>query len=1060
MSYKKLDRIFGWVAFLVAAIVYLMTIEPTVSFWDCGEFISSSYKLEVGHPPGAPTFMVLARVASLFASEPAMVAKMVNSLSALASAFTIMFLFWTIVYFAKRIIATDGKITTAKGIAIIGSGMIGALAYTFSDTFWFSAVEGEVYATSSLFTAVVFWAILKWEQAIDQRHALRWIMLIAILVGLSIGVHLLNLLAIPAMVFVFYFKKYKPSTKGVLASLAISGIILAAIMYGVVPGVAKVAFGFERVFINSMGLPYFTGVFIWIILLLASLAGGIYFTQFKENKVMAIVSSLLGLTLLGIPFLAGSAVLGVLLFIGLGIACYVLYQRNRMLLNTIVSAFAIILIGYSTFSIIVIRSLADPPMDQNNPDNVYSLLSYLNREQYGDRPLFFGHYFNAPADKYNPTKKGKAVYIKKNGKYVVSTHKPVPQYDETDPKGEMRFFPRMYDDNDERIEDYKTWAGVDPNRRITSGQNMKFLFRYQLGWMYWRYFMWNFAGRQNDIQGHGNILHGNWLSGLSFIDTPRLGDQDKLPDYLKHNKAHNKYYMLPLLLGLIGLFFQLNRNLKDWWVVLLLFFLTGIAIVIYLNQYPHQPRERDYAYAGSFYAFSIWIGLGVLGIYSLLKRILPKSPSAVAAILVGAFIPGILAAENWDDHDRSGRYVARDFAHNYLESCAPNAILFTYGDNDTFPIWYAQEVEGIRTDVKVCCLPYFASDWYVDQMRMKTYEAEPMPLSIPPEKYDQGQRDIVYPMKHPNYQYGHVDIDSLVGFLANDEESTYKHPQTGEKYHIYPTNLLKMDADSARILATQAVKKKDIAKIDEEITWNLKTRYLVKNQMMILDLLATNDWERPVYYTSINSSNTMKLDNYFQLEGFAYRMVPIKSDGRGRIDTDILYDNLMNKFKYTNMGNTEVHMDYHIRRTTKIVRLRRVFVRLANALVAEGKTDKAVEVLNKAEEVVPFTVFRPDYFSTPYPDAWYKAGEMDKGDSSLMEVVNVVNQELNFYFSLDEAKMVSVEYEIRYSLETLRKCLSLAYKYKRGDITAEIEELFKTYASQFESPSATPDRQI
>ncbi|MGC9330593.1 MAG: glycosyltransferase family 117 protein [Bacteroidales bacterium] len=1047
-NYKLVNRIFGWVAFLIAAIVYISTIEPTTSFWDCGEFIASGYKLEIGHPPGAPTFMLMTRLASMFASAPTNVAKMVNTMSALASAFTIMFLFWTIAYFAKRIIAPDNKLNTAKIIAVIGASFVGAMVYTFSDTFWFSAVEGEVYASSSFFTAIVFWAMLRWEQAIDSKHAYRWILLIALLIGLSIGVHLLNLLAIPAMVFIYYFKKYKPTRKGVLGALAIAILILAILMYGVIPGVAKVSFKFDLLFVNNMGLPYYSGVFTWLILLLASLAGSIYFTQYKFNKNMGVACIVIGLILLGLPFMTNSAFLSILIIAAIAFGAWKLYDNYKPLLNTVMLAFIFILIGYSTFSIIIIRSLAEPPMDQNDPDNMYQFLTYLNREQYGDMPLFYGEYYNSERIAIEDTD---PVYVRKNNKYEVVDYKKKIKYK----KEHMTLLPRMWSNKPEHIQEYKSWTGISGDRLPTFGENLTFLFKYQIGWMYGRYFMWNFAGRQNDIQGHGNTVHGNWISGIPFIDNPRVGDQDKMPDYLK-NKGHNKYYMLPLLLGLIGLFLHFKKQKHDAWIVLLLFIMTGIAIVFYLNQYPYQPRERDYAYAGSFYAFSIWIGLGTLGIYRLLQYI-GKGP-VMAGLATGLclLVPLQMAAENWDDHDRSNRYVARDFAHNYLTSCLPNSILFTYGDNDTFPIWYAQEVEGYRTDVKVCCLPYVASNWYIDQMKMKTYEAEPMPFSFEQETYEPGARDISYLYEQPSYE-GYQPISRIVDFIANDSKSKLK-TRRGDVFYTYPTTKMILPVDSANAVESGIVKPEDAHLMEKEIRWDTKQEYMMKNQLMIFDLLANFDWKRPVYYTSVGRNETLNLKNYFQLDGFSYRLTPIKSNN-SRIDTEVLYDNLMNNFDYGNIEDPGIYADYTIRRTVKIVQLRELFVRLANRLRNEGDTARAIEVLERCEKQIPIDVFTPDVFSTNLADAWYQLDKPEKGDEIISYIVSLYDKELRYHFSLPDNKIPGNSREIAMALQTIQDCYRMALRHQREDILPAIEASLQEHTPLFEQYFNYPQQQ-
>jgi len=692
-NFKQLNNIFGWFTFLVAAITYLLTIEPTASFWDCGEFITTSYKLEVGHPPGAPFFMILGRFFTILGGSPQNAAVMINAMSALASAFTILFLFWTITHIARKLIKTEVEYTMGQTIAILASGVVGGLAYTFSDTFWFSAVEAEVYASSSLFTAMVVWAMLKWEDSADEPHANRWIILIAYLMGLSIGVHLLNLLAIPALVFIYYYRKYPVTRNGIIMSLLVSLLILGIVMYGIIPGVITVATWFELMFVNGMGLPFNTGVIIYSLLLIGGVIYGLHYTV----------------------------------------------QKRMVLWNTVLLGFIVIVIGYSSFAMIVIRSSANPPMDQNSPDNVFALLGYLNREQYGDRPLVYGHYYNTPLDKYVDDK---PYYIQQKGKYVIADMRQKPTFD----SNLSTVFPRMYSREPDHIEAYKQWANIK-GRSVQStneegepatiqiptfGENLKFFFRYQVNFMYWRYFMWNFAGRQSDIQSHGEISNGNWISGISFLDSYRLGDQSTLPAQFKDNKGRNKYYLLPLILGIIGILFMYNHSIegrKNLWVVFLLFFMTGLAIVIYLNQSPFQPRERDYAYAGSFYAFTIWIGIGVIGVYELMKKYLPDTASAgIAGGLTLLLVPMIMAAENWDDHDRSGRYTCRDFGANYLKTCKPNSIIFTNGDNDTFPLWYNQEVEGVRTDVRVCNLSYFQTDWYIDQMKSKAYSSDPLPI--------------------------------------------------------------------------------------------------------------------------------------------------------------------------------------------------------------------------------------------------------------------------------------------------------------------------------------------
>lgn len=1003
-SFKIINRISGWIIFLIAATVYLLTIEPTTSFWDCGEFIASAYKLQVGHPPGAPLFMIISRFFTLFTSDVTNVAKMVNSMSALASAFTILFLFWSITHLAKKMFANSQNLSLAQLIAIIGSGAVGALAYTFSDTFWFSAVEGEVYAMSSLFTAFVFWAILKWENIADEKYSNRWLILIAYLMGLSIGVHLLNLLAIPAIVFVFYFKKYKITRAGILKAFVVSMVILGAIMYVIIPGLVKVASWFELLFVNGFGLPFKSGAIFYIALLLALIIWSLYYTS----------------------------------------------KKKKVILNTILLVITVIIIGYSSFAMIVIRSLANPPMDENNPETVFNLLHYINREQYGSRPLFKGQYYNAPiVDSETPH-----TYRQKDGKYVKSySLNDKYEYDERF----TTFFPRMYSPQPEHIDEYKKWANIK-GRKVTItnyqgeqeikhvptfGENLKFFFRYQLGHMYWRYFMWNFSGRQNDIQGHGELLNGNWITGINFIDNKLIGPQDNLPDSIKNHKARNTYYMLPLLLGLIGFFFHLRRHFNDFIVVMLLFVFTGIAIVVYLNQYPLQPRERDYAYAGSFYAFSIWIGLGVLGIYNFFRKRANAVFSAIlATILSLVLVPGIMAKENWDDHDRSNRYIARDFAYNYLNSCEPNAILFTHGDNDTFPLWYAQDVEGIRTDVRVVNLSLLNTDWYIDQMKRKAYKSEPVPFGMTHEEYLNGVRDVIYINDRIN---DYVDAKRVVDFLKSDDRRTKLQVAANEWVDYLPTNKIIVPVDSAKVIANGTVKPEDADKIVPEIRFEINKQRIVKSEMMILDLLANNNWERPVYFVSTSGDGNIGLDDYLQKEGFAYRLVPIKTTSKGyletgRIDSDIMYKKLMEEFKWGNMNDPDIWMDHTTTRTISVIKIRNLFTRLAKQLTRDNKRDSALAALNKGLELTPKSNVPYDLFTLDMIEALYLAGGQEEADSLVRDFAAITNEELNYYFSLPSKFAQSLDYEQRVSIHYLQRMGEYAKRYGDPELASEIEE--------------------
>jgi len=998
-NFKIVNRITGWIVFLIAAVTYMLTVEPTVSFWDCGEFITSSYKLEVGHPPGAPFFMLLARFFTLFTSDVTQVAYMVNSLSAIASAFTILFLFWTITHLARHIIGNKEALETGNFIAIIGTGVVGALAYTFSDTFWFSAVEGEVYALSSLFTAVVFWAILKWENIADDKFSNRWLILIAYLMGLSIGVHLLNLLAIPAIVFVYYFKKHKPTRNGVLLAALASVVILGSIMYVIIPGAVILATKFELMFTNGFGMPYNTGTYIYIILIFGLLAYGIYYSM----------------------------------------------QKSKALMNTILTMVTVILIGYSSFALIIIRSNANTPMNQNQPDNVFSLLSYLNRDQYGNRPLVYGQYFNAPLRAYED---GDAIYAQIDGKYEEVDTKTEYKWDDE----YKTIFPRMYSSSPSpnHVQGYKNWVNIKNDEKVPSfGQNLSFFFQYQVGYMYLRYFMWNFAGRQNDIQGHdANIIHGNWISGIPFIDNARLGPQDKLPKELKENKARNKYYFLPLILGLLGMIYMYRKGEKgkqSFWVVMLFFIFTGMAIVVYLNQPPYQPRERDYAYAASFYAFAIWIGFGVMLIYDFLKNHLPKTAGAAIAAGVCLFaVPILLASENWDDHNRSGRYTAIDFASNYLNSCKPNAILFTNGDNDTFPLWYAQEVEGIRTDVRVINLSYLSTHWYTDQHKRQAYDATPTPFSFTYDQYMPGKRDVVVVQERMKQA---VNVKDVIEFVGSDDERTKIQNYNGELDDYIPTKSLSLKVDSADIMAKKVVEPKDANLLIPELQWKVHGNYVYKNQLMVMDLLAHNNWERPIYFAiTVGSDGYYNLQDYFQFEGMAYRLVPIKTTAQspleyGHINSDILYDNLINKFKWGNVNDPDVYLDENNLRM--LTHLKNNFSRLAAKLVDEGKKDSAIAVLDKCQELLPESKIPPTYINIYLASTYYKAGAIDKGNALMKTLSDNVADKLNYYLTLPTKFANKVENERDHNMAVAQEILRILANNEQEELFTEMNLKFQ-----------------
>jgi len=1061
--FRLLDNISGWVVFAIAAFTYLMTIEPTTSLWDCGEFIASAFKLEVGHPPGAPVFMVLGRAFSLLAGgNTERAAAMINSMSALASAFTILFLFWSITHIARRIVIRgEDDFTISNIIAVLASGLVGALAYTFSDTFWFSAVEGEVYATSSLFTALVFWAILKWEDSADEIHADRWLILIAYLMGLSLGVHLLNLLVLPAIAFVYYFRKYQFSWKGFSITIGAGLLMLTLIMYGIIPGIVAVSSKFELLFINGLGMPYNTGVIVHILMLAALVILSVRFTMRGSGSIRLALVTFSAVFLTGLWILSDSIFINILILLAIAYFVWTLSKNNRVLLNTIMTSLLVILIGYSSFAIILIRSSANPPMNENNPSNIFSLTYYLNREQYGQRPLVMGQYYNAPVLEYKTI--NKPTYNRVDGKYVVTKQDFERVFDE-------RFttiFPRMWSDSPDHVAAYKEWGKVtgvpvlitDPStgekrneRRPTFGENLRFMFSYQVGLMYLRYFMWNFAGRQNDVQSYGGVVNGNWISGIEAIDRYNVGTTDKMPAAMKSNPSRNRYFFLPLLLGLAGLFYMLNKDLKNWWIVMLLFILTGLAIVVYLNQYPNQPRERDYAYAGSFYAWTIWIGIGVLAIYEGFGRLISNKIAApVTAIICILAVPVVMASENWDDHDRSGRYLARDVATNYLNSCAPNSILFTNGDNDTFPLWYAQETEGVRTDIRVCNLMLFNTDWYIEQMKTKAYESEPMPLSLPIEKYYDGVNSQVFIIDRVKDT---ADIKKVIEFVKSDSEVSKYTFASGEKVDFIPARTVRIPVDKAKVLANGTVKPEDADKIVPYIDITFKGNSILKSQLMVLDFLAQNDWNRPVYFVAGYHDDAMGLEEYFQLEGVAYRLVPIKSHNKswldyGRVDTEILYENMVNKFLWRGANDPDVYIDQNHIRTITVLKARYNYARLANALVEKGDKEKALKALDHCLEQLPFSKIPHDLFSTDIIGAYFAAGNHEKGKELALEAAEAFLATADYWNSQSPQIIYSAEYDIQVSLQYASRIGGLlaanGHTEESNTVNGRVESIYSEY---------------
>jgi hypothetical protein len=1017
-NYSKLNNILGWIVFAIASFVYISTAEPTASFWDCGEYIATAYKLQVGHPPGAPLFQLVGRFFSLFAfGDTSHVAQMVNIMSGLSSSFTILFLFWTLTLLGRKLAIKSGEMTEGKMLAVFGSAAVGSLAYTFSDSFWFSAVEGEVYAMSSFFTALVFWAILKWDQHADEPHSFRWLIFIFYLIGLSVGVHLLNLLAIPAISFVFYLRKYEnPTTKGLLITFVLSIILLGVIMNGIIPLVVKLAGGFELFFVNTIGLPFNSGTIIYFVLLLGGIVFGIRYTR----------------------------------------------KKQKVIWNTVIWAFTVILIGYSSFFLLIIRSNANTPIDENNPEDSISLLAYLNREQYGDWPILHGNYFNAPIVDRND---GNPVYrkSKEEGKYIV-----INERIGTEPVYDPEFttiFPRMWNNQEQRyINDYKTWSdfkGIptkvedemgEPKTlyRPTFKENLRYFFRYQLNHMYFRYFMWNFSGRQDDLQGFSDRKNGNWITGISFLDEARLGPVLDVPQSLE-NKAQNTFYMLPLLLGLLGLIYQIRKDRNNFLVVMLLFLMTGLAIVVYLNQHSPQPRERDYAYAASFYAFSIWIGLGVYALFDALRQKLdPKISAYVVTGLSLLLVPAIMAKEGWDDHDRSGRYTALAMANNYLNSCAPNAILFTNGDNDTFPLWYAQEVEGIRTDVRVVNLSLLNTEWYIEQMKRKAYESDPVPFSLPWDQYKDGTRNFTYFIENENIT-GHVEVKELFNLLKNQPDRLTMQTRFGP-IEFFPSKKMKITIDSAQIMKTGTVRPDQAGEIVKEIKWNLKGSGITKNYLMVLDLLATNNWERPVYFAiTTGNSAYIGLEDYFQIEGLTYRLVPIKTtrfDAMiGNTRTDIMFDNLMHKYEFGNMDDPDVFLDETNVRMA--MNMRNNFSRLAEALADENKADSARQVIERCMEMVPNEKIPFNYFSISFGETYFKIGDDEQGRVVYDQLITNLEEQLAFYFEFRGKRAKAYETDKQQNMAMLNRIIQVAERYKQDTLADRANTVFETYYPLF-----------
>lgn len=991
INFKFWNRTFGFITFLLSAIIYISTMEPTASFWDCGEFISCASKLEICHSPGNPFFLLIGRIVSLFAGEnKAHIAVTLNAASAIESAATIMFLFWTITWFCRKLLASSNQMTTNSGkIIMLAAGFVGSMSYAVSDSFWFSAVEAEVYAMSSLFTALIFWCITKWDESDNAEAENRWLMLIAYLFGLGVGVHLLNLLVIPSIV-VLYQLKHKPVNGwNITKAVLISSALLALILGFVIPCIPKLSAWFELIMVNSLNLPYNSGYIAGLVVTTAVILGSLYLAH-RKKKVW-LYNSIIYLTL--------------------------------------------ILMGISSYTIIVLRSHDNPPINMNNPEDPFALEYYLNREQYEKRDLFFGPSYASPVT----GSKERSSYERYNGKYQLYPLNPEYTYGE----GSLMLFPRMASQSPEHVEAYKEWVdikgrpyvytdGSNQQQQVmlpTFGENMTFFFRYQLGFMYFRYFMWNFSGRQNDILGHGNVLHGNWITGIPIIDSALAGPQDKLPSWQKHNPGRNTYFLLPLLLGLIGLVYHYLKDNKQFIVLSLIFFFTGIAIVIFLNEVPVVPRERDYVSVGSFYAFSIWIGIGVLGLWQILRNMLRlgEKGAAIAAIALSLGVPIIMVYQNWDDHSRAHRYTVLEYARNYLESCEPNAILFTNADNDTYPLWYAQEVEGIRRDVQIILTPYLSANWYVNQMRQQSYRKAGIKMTLGKDKFVGGERTFLPIIEKIDST---VDIASLLDFVGSNDPRTQVELSDGKKVNFVPTHRLSLPmnkelGNNYRFVSGFTPTAADSLQVQ------LKGNYLRMDQLLLLDILATNNWKRPVYFASIQEPMNLGLDKYLQMDGYAYKLTPFYNNSSdigdvGVIDTEKLYDKLMNQFSYASLANPAVYLDWTQVTTVYAVSLRSKFAQLAETLLKEGKTARCIAVLDRITAILPHERIPYDLHSLKIAALYLKAGQRAKAESIIQTLKTATIENLDYFQTLPMKYLTGIDYEIRVNIFTISELQKMA----------------------------------
>lgn len=992
MNFSKQNTLGGWLVFALSLAVYIFTLEPTVSLWDCGEFVVSCYKLEINHSPGSPLFMLLGRIFSLLSfGNSAYIAFCINMVSAIASAATVMFLFWTISWLSGKI-----QSNPISPVIRLAASAIGALSFAFTDSFWFSAVEAEVYALSSLFSAAVLWAATKWEREYNHHQSDRWIVTIFFMIGLSIGVHLLNLLVIPAAALIFYFRKYSFSLKGFFATLTISGFGIIFLLKIFIPGILNLSGGLELFFVNQLQWPVNSGLVIYLFLITTILGFGLYFSK----------------------------------------------KKNYTLMQLVITCIVFLLIGYSSYVATLIRSAANPPVDQGNPETTFDLLNYLNREQYGSRPILYGASFGSIPSNFT----SRYTYYYENGRYIKSELNPEVHYD----KNTAGLFPRMHSKEPEHIEAYRQWTSFRGKKVIaqnyhqekvettipTLGEQLKFFFNYQLGHMYWRYFMWNFAGRQNDIQGQGELTQGNWLSGIDWIDALRLGSQKNIPYEMKSNRGRNSYYFLPLILGLTGLFFHYKTDKKQFGVLVLLFLIMSIGLVIYLNEIPQTPRERDYVYVGSFYVFCMWIGLSVPAIVLGIKKFAHRKVAVAIAASIGILAgPIILFTQNYDDHNRSKRSSARDLARNYLETCEPNAILFTHADNDTYPLWYCQEVEGIRTDVRVVVMPYLHTAWYIEQIQRKINNNAGLKLTIPIEKYKSGDTDYIYIVPKVEAEQNICDV---LEFVASDSAGTKLNGNRTESFDYIPVKKLRIPLENGKSIPVE-----------------LRNQMMMKGELAFWDILANNASKRPIYFSSWADPKQYGLENYLRNDGIVLKLDSRFSEVKemtdmGHIDSDICWKNLMERCSWDNLQNQSVYFDWHHRRLFASMQIRSAFTRLAAQLYEEGKSTEAYQALEQCRKTVPFAHWSVDFSSIQMAKLYFQVNQTKQAEMFCTEVANQLQQWLEYYYSLDTRFMNRAGYDFRYKLYLFRELITQTEGLCSNEWTEKASLHFMNYAKKLE----------